>query len=59
MRHLKPEEYHRLAAQDRAFGSSFVCPAPTREFEGTRPFAAPERPKQDGRKQNAKQGEPI
>jgi len=57
MRHLKPQEYHRLVALDQQLG--FVATPHGREFEGTRPFAAPERPKQDSRKQNAKQGEPI
>lgn len=57
-RHLKPQEYARLAAQDRAFGSSFVYPAPRSEFEGTRPFAEPERPKTQP-KHNVKEGEPA
>lgn len=57
--HLKPQEYARLAAQDRAFGSSFVCQSPRREFEGTRPFAEPERPKEQRQKNNVKEGEPA
>ena len=57
IRHLTPQQYAILAAQDRQ--ATFVCPPPVREFEGTRPFAEPVRPQQDARKQNAKQGEPI
>lgn len=55
-RHLTPQEYAILAAQDRSFG--LVAPTPRREFEGTRPFAEPERPKPQP-KHNVKEGEPV
>lgn len=56
-RHLKPQEYTRLAAQDRQLG--FVVPAHRSEFEGTRPFAEPVRPKEQQAKHNVKEGEPA
>jgi len=58
-RHLKPREYARLAAQDRALGSLFVAPPAKREFEGTRPFMEPERPKAETQKTKTQQGEPT